>query len=147
MAVKPVPAGFHTVTPYLTVTDAGALLDFLRRGIGAAEHHIMRGPDGKIAHGDVLIGDSHVMFGQAPDPSTAMSSMLYLYVPDCDALYSRAISAGATSISEPQTQFYGDRSGAVRDCCGNQWYFATHIEDVSDEELGRRAMAARPPQG
>ena len=145
MTVTPVPAGFHTVVPYLTVTDAAALLDFMKRGVGATEHHIMRGPDGKIAHGDVLIGDSHVMFGQVPDASQATSTMPYLYVPDCDEMYRRAVAAGATSVAEPKNQFYGDRSGAVKDCCGNQWYFATHVEDISDAELQRRSTT-RPPQ-
>ena len=143
MAVPPVPAGFHTVTPYLIVPDAGGLLDFLKRGLGATEHHVMRGPDGGVAHGDVVIGDSHVMFGQAPDASKAMPSMLYLYVPDCDALYRQALAAGATSVAEPSNQFYGDRHGAVLDCCGNHWYFATHVEDVSDAELQRRSEPRR----
>jgi uncharacterized glyoxalase superfamily protein PhnB len=143
MPVKPIPDGFHTVTPYLTVTDASLLLDFLVAGLGAREQHIMRGQEGKVMHGDVLVGDSHVMFGQAPNPSDAMQAMLYLYVKDADAMYRQAIGAGATSISEMKTEFYGDRVGAVRDCCGNQWYFATHVEDVSNEELERRARAAR----
>ena len=103
----------------------------------------MRRPDGSISHADVVIGDSHVMCGQAPDPSAAMPSMLYLYVPD--AAYRRALAAGATSIAEPATQFYGDRHGAVRDCCGNSWWLATHVEDVSPEEMERRA-APRSPQ-
>jgi uncharacterized glyoxalase superfamily protein PhnB len=93
LAVTAIPAGFHTVTPHLIVTGAAALLEFIERGIGATARHVMRGLDGGIAHGDVLIGDSHVMFGRAPDASKAMPSMLYVYVADCDALYCRAISA------------------------------------------------------
>lgn len=145
MAVKPIPEGFHTVTPYLTVDNASALLDFMKRALGATEFHVMRRPDGSVWHADVVIGNSHVMCGQVPDPSAAMTSMLYLYVPDADAMYRQALAAGATSISEPTTQFYGDRHGAVKDCCGNAWWFATHVEDVSPEELERRA-AARPQE-
>ena len=119
MAVTPVPEGFHTVTPYLTVVDASALIDFMTRAFGGTESRVMRRPDGSVWHADVVIGGLHVMCGQAPDRSATMPSMLYLYVPDADAAYRRALASGATSISEPATQFYGNRHGAVRDCCGN----------------------------
>jgi PhnB protein len=143
MAVKPIPEGYHTVTPYLTVTDATALLAFIEKAFDAKNVHAMRGPDGKVNHAELTIGDSHVMLGQARDPASAMKAMLYLYVPDCDAAYQKAVAAGGTPLSEPQTQPYGDRHGAVTDCCGNQWYVATHVEDVSPEEIDRRMNAAQ----
>ena len=144
MAVKPVPEGYHTVTPYLTVKDASALLDFVKRAFGAQEKHVMRGPDGVIAHAEALIGDSHVMMGQARGEWTPMPAQLYLYVSDCDTVFQQAVSAGATSVQEPTTQFYGDRHGCVKDGNGNLWWVATHVEDVSNEEMERRMKAARP---
>ena len=144
MAAKPIPDGFHTVTPYLTVSDASALLDFITRAFNAKEQHVMRSPDGKAWHADLVIGDSHVMLGQAGDEWTPMPGQIYLYVPDCDATYKQALAAGATSVQEPKTQFYGDRHGCVKDVCGNLWWAATHVEDVSEEEMARRAKAARP---
>jgi uncharacterized glyoxalase superfamily protein PhnB len=143
MPVKPVPDTFHTVTPYLVVSDAKALLDFVTQAFGAVTAHVMKGPDGSVGHADVVIGDSHVMMGQARQGYPAIPSMLYLYLPDCDATYEKALAAGATSIEAPKTQFYGDRQGAVRDANGNQWYLATRVEDVSEEEMARRMKQAR----
>lgn len=144
MAVKPVPEGAHTVTPYLTVKDASALLDFVRHAFDAKEVHVIRGPDGTIRHADVLIGDSHLMMGQAGGEWTPMPAQLYLYLPDCDAAYRQALGAGATPVQEPTTQFYGDRHGCVKDRNGNLWWVATHVEDVSNEEIERRMQTARP---
>jgi PhnB protein len=141
MEVKPVPEGYHTVTPYLTVDDADKLLDFVKRAFGAKVAHEMRGDDGSIRHADVVIGDSHVMMGQAGGPWKPMPAGIYVYLPDCDAAYRRALAAGGTSIMEPADQFYGDRHGGVTDPCGNQWWVATHIEEVSPEEINRRAEA------
>jgi PhnB protein len=146
MAAKPVPEGFHTITPYLTVSDANGLLNFVTRAFNAKEHHVMRGPDGAIGHADLVIGDSHVMLGQARGEWTPMPSQLYVYLPDCDAAYRQALGAGATSVQEPTTQFYGDRHGCVKDLCGNLWWVATHVEDVSDEEMARRMKANTPPK-
>ena len=144
MAVKYIPDGVHTITPYLTVSDSAALLEFIRRGLdNVTTIHEMKGPDGQVWHADLTIGDSHLMLGQARKPEDAMQSMLYLYVPDCDAAFKKALAAGGTLHSELQTQFYGDRHGCVKDPCGNQWWFATHVEDVSPEELAHRAKAAR----
>ncbi|MGE0451045.1 MAG: VOC family protein [Vicinamibacterales bacterium] len=141
MAVRPVPEGYHTITPYLLVADAGALLDFVQRAFDGRSARAMRGPDGQVMHADVVIGDSHVMIGQGG--GAVMPTMLYLYVDDADALYARAIAAGGEAVQAMTTQFYGDRSGAVRDPAGNQWWIATHVEDVSSEELERRAAEAR----
>jgi PhnB protein len=100
-------------------------------------------PDGSIGHAEVRIGDSMVMLGQARDEWKARPGTLYLYVPDVDATYRRALAAGGASLREPTTQVYGDRSGGVEDPVGNQWWMATHVEDVSPEEIDRRA---NPPQ-
>jgi uncharacterized glyoxalase superfamily protein PhnB len=98
----------------------------------------MRGPDGKIGHAEVEIGDSIVMLADVPPDGEAMRTMLNIYVEDCDATYKSALAAGAESVREPEDQFYGDRSGGVRDKWGNQYYVSTHIEDVSPEEMERR---------
>ncbi len=137
---NPIPEGHHTVTPFLRVADAAKLIDFLKQAFAATETFRMDGPDGTVAHAEVKIGDSIVMIGQAP-AGQAMQAMLHLYVPDTDAVYRSAMAAGATSIREPADQFYGDRSGGVRDICGNEWWMATHIEDVSQEEMERRMAA------
>jgi PhnB protein len=142
MAVKAIPEGYHTVTPYLVVQGVPKLIEFLQRAFDAKEVHRTTMPDGTIMHAEVQIGDSRVMMGEARGPMTPIPAMLYLYVPDCDAVYARAIRAGGTSIAAPANQFYGDRSGAVRDAAGNHWWIGTHIEDVPAEELGRRAQQA-----
>jgi uncharacterized glyoxalase superfamily protein PhnB len=138
---RPVPEGYHTVTPYIVVDDAAKQLEFLTKALGATELHRTLRPDGTVAHAEVQIGDSRIMVGGAMAQYKAMPCCIYLYVTDCDALYNRAIQAGATSISAPPDQFYGDRSGGVKDPAGNQWYIATHVEDVSIEEMERRAAA------
>ncbi len=141
MAVKAIPEGFHSVTPYLFVEDGAKLIDFLKRAFGAKQFERMENPDGTVRHAQVKIGDSFVMLGKPQ--GKAMPASLYLYVPDCDAVYERALAAGATSVMEPADQFYGDRGGGVTDPCGNTWWIGTHIEDVSSEELQRRAAKAQ----
>ena len=141
--VKPVPDGYHTVTPYLVVEDAGALIEFLTRAFGARTRYSHRGPDGKVAHAEMQIGDSIVMMGSARGDTQPLVMALYLYVPNCDELYRQAIAAGGTSIGEPTDQFYGDRHGGIKDPSGNSWWLATHIEDVSEQELERRMAAMR----
>jgi uncharacterized glyoxalase superfamily protein PhnB len=139
MPVDPIPAGYHSVTPYLVVKDGDKTLQFLQRGLGAelkGRHNL---PNGRLMHAEVLIGDSPVMIGEARDAHRPMPCMLYLYVRDCDAAYERALAAGAQSVQEPVNQFYGDRSGGVVDAEGNQWWFGTRVEEVSPEELERRA--------
>ena len=142
MAVKPIPEGYHTVTPYLAVEGAAKIIEFTKQAFGAQERHRMAAPDGSIMHAEVKIGDSHVMLGEARGPVKAMPSMLYLYVPDVDAVYQRAIGAGAKSEQEPADQFYGDRTASVKDFAGNIWGIGKHIEDVDPEEMDRRAKAA-----
>ena len=140
--VRAVPEGYHTVTPYLVVQGAGKLIDFMKAAFDAQEIVRMSMPDGSIGHAEMRIGDSMVMLGEARDQWKAMPTSLYLYLEDVDAVYARALAAGATAISEPKNQFYGDRSGAVQDMCGNFWWVATHIDDVSEEEMKRRMDAA-----
>lgn len=146
MAVDPVPPGFHTVTPYLTVKGATELLEFVKQAFGAEETECQRGPDGKVNHAQVVIGDSNVMMGECPTDLEPMPSTLYLYVDDVDAWFKQAIAAGGEVIEEPNDKFYGDRSGAVQDSCGNRWYMATHVEDVSPEEMERRAKTEMMPR-
>jgi PhnB protein len=140
MAVKPIPDGYHSVTPYLVVDGAEQLLTFVKQAFGAEETIRMGGPDGKIGHAEVRIGDSIVMLADATEQSEALAAMLHLYVDDCDAMYARAMEAGATSVRELKDEFYGDRMGGVQDAFGNKWYLATHVEDVSEEEMARRAQ-------
>jgi len=144
MPVKSKPDGYHTVTPYLVVKGASSLLEFLKKAFDGSAHVCHTTPDGMVMHAEVRIGDSVVMLGDASKEHPAMPATLHLYVPDADASYRRALAAGATSVREPADQFYGDRSGGVRDPFGNQWWISTHVEDVSPEELERRMGAARP---
>jgi len=139
MSVKPVPDGYHSVTPYLVVESVPRLLEFLRAAFGAVETERIDDGTGKILHAEVRVGDSMVMMGEAMDRLPPMPAVLYLYVNEVDAVHRRAVQAGATSLAEPADQFYGDRSGAVKDPCGNQWWIATRVEEVSKEELNRRA--------
>ncbi len=118
-------------------------IEFLKRAFDAKEEHRSSAPDGTVMHAAVKIGDSMVMMGQAMGDWKATSTMIYMYVEDVDAAFRRAVEAGATVIREPQNEFYGDRSGGVKDPAGNQWWVATHIEDVAPEELQRRFAAAR----
>jgi PhnB protein len=138
MAVKAIPEGYHTVTPYLTVADAEAQIDFLKRAFGAEETYRHADDKGKVTHAEVRVGNSMLMIGQARDQWTPRPAMFYLYVEDVDAVYKRALTAGAKSVQEPANQPYGDRSGGVEDSQGNQWWVGTHIEDVSPEEIQRR---------
>src|SRR5688500_14667617 len=121
MAVKPIPEGYHSVTPYLVAKEAPALIDFLTNVFGATIKERMDGPDGLVMHSELQIGDSVVMLASECEKAVATSSMLYVYVPDVDATYNKAIEAGAVSIDEPKDQFYGDRSGGFKDMAGNQW--------------------------
>ena len=142
MAVKPIPEGFHTVTPYLVVKDASKVLDFVKQAFDAKEMHRSVRPDGKIMHAQFRIGDSMVMIADGTPDHPPTPCSLYLYVKDTDALYKSAIKAGGTSIMEPMNMFYGDRNGGVKDPSGNQWWIGTHIEDVPEAELKKRAEAA-----
>ena len=141
MAVKPIPDGYHTVTPYLIAPGAAKLIDFLKQAFDARESFRMASPEGRIMHAEVRIGDSVVMMSDTGQEAQPRPCMIYLYGNDVDATYKRALQAGATSLREPANQFYGDRSAAVKDPAGNDWGIATHVEDVPPEEIEKRAEA------
>jgi PhnB protein len=140
--VNPIPEGYHTVTPYLIVQGAERLIDFLRQAFGAEEIHRSAKPDGTLGHCQVRIGDSMVELADGNEQWKPVPAALHLYVPDTDATFHRALQAGATQLFPPADTFYGDRSGGVMDPSGNQWYIATRIENLSAEEIERRAVAA-----
>jgi PhnB protein len=138
-SVKSVPDGYHTVTPYLLVQDAEKLIDFVIKVFDAKETVRMSMPNGTIGHAEVRLGDSVIMLSEAQGGEyKPMPTGIYLYVENCDAIYKLALEAGATSIMQPTDQFYGDRSAGIKDQFGNHWYIATHIEDLSKEELTKR---------
>jgi uncharacterized glyoxalase superfamily protein PhnB len=148
MPVKAIPDGYHAVTPYLIARDAAKTIEFAKKAFGAEyAFEPMKRPDGKIMHAELKIGDSRVMISDATQEHPAMPCMLHLYVPDVDAVYKRAVGAGGTSVTELADQFYGDRSGGVKDPSGNFWHIATHKEDVAPSELKKRAEAHLKQQG
>lgn len=142
VAVKPVPEGYHTVTPYLTVDSPNDILDFLQKTFDAKLTYRMDDGEGNIRHAEVRVGDSMLMLGKARDEWHPRAANFVVYVPDCDAVYQKALAAGAKSIQGLATHPYGDRSGGVQDSQGNQWWISTHVEDVSPEELERRMKAS-----
>ena len=144
------PKGYHTVTPSLFVAGAARAIDFYKKALGAEELMRFPGPDGKIMHAEIKVGDSIIMLAdEYPDmcflsPKTIGGTpvMMYIYVPDVDALTKRAAAAGATIKRPPTDQFYGDRSGQFADPFGHRWNVASHIEDVAPDEMERRAAQA-----
>jgi uncharacterized glyoxalase superfamily protein PhnB len=142
MAVKPIPEGYHTVTPYLVVREGEKTIDFLKNALGAElVSEPLKRPDGTILHAEIKIGDSRVMMAESNEQQRAMAAMLYVYVPDVDAVYQRAVKAGGTSMKEPVDQFFGDRTASVKDPSGNHWEIGTRIEDLTPAELKKRAAA------
>ena len=139
MPVNWIPAGYHTVTPYVIVHGAERLIDFVTQAFDAELSFRMDKPDGSIGHAEVKIGDSTVMVADASEEWTPMPGTFHLYFEDCEAVYQRALQAGATSLQEPKDQFYGDRTAGVRDPIGNVWWLATHVEDVPEDEMRRRS--------
>ena len=137
MSVKPIPDGYHTITPYLVVEDADKLVEFIEKTFDGQLLFKMETEAGRISHAEMKIGDSMLMLAEASDEWSAMQTMLHLYVADADATYQKALEAGAISVKEPQDQFYGDRNGSVKDSFGNIWGIATHIKDVSEEEMAQ----------
>lgn len=136
---KPLPAGHHTVMPHLVNENASRLIEFLKRVFDAYEINRLTGPDGRIIHAEMKIGDSLVMIGEASEEWKAMPASIIIYVDDVDATYHHALEAGAIPLRQPADQFCGDRSGGVKDLAGNHWWIATHIEDVPPDELKLRA--------
>jgi PhnB protein len=146
LGVNPIPEGYQRVTPYLVVDDAAALLDFVTQVFDAQQRgDRFKTPEGRIGHAEFTIGDSVVMCADAStsDQGQAIPGVLNVYVEDVDKAYARALEAGATSLREVADQFYGDRTGGVRDSNGNQWWIASHVEDVSPEEMAKRAAEAQ----
>jgi PhnB protein len=147
---KAIPDGYHNVTPYLIVNDAAAAIEFYKKAFGATELMRMPKPNGKIGHAEIRIGDSPIMLAdEAPEmgarsPRTFGGSpvSIFLYVDDVDTTFARAVDGGAKVQRPLADQFYGDRTGGVEDPFGHVWYIATHVEDVSPEEMKKRAAAA-----
>jgi len=148
--VRPIPEGYRNITPYLTVRNAKAALDFYKSAFGAEERFCMVDPGGRVGHAEVSIGDSIIMLSdEYPDmgalgPESIGGSPLaiHLYVEDVDAVVERAVQAGARLERPVETHFYGDRAGMLIDPFGHKWWVSTHVEDVAPEELERRAKAA-----
>ena len=148
--VSPVPAGYHTVTPYLVCRNASEAIEFYKKAFGAKEKMRMAGPDGKVAHAEIRIGDSHVMLGdEAPEfgaraPQTVGGSPvhIFLYLPNVDKVFAQATAAGATAEMPPTDMFWGDRYCKLSDPFGHKWNMATHIEDMTPKEMARRGAQA-----
>jgi PhnB protein len=155
MAVKPIPDGYHTVTPYLIVSGAARALDYYKKAFSATELYRMDAPGGKVGHAEIQIGDSRIMLAdehpemgfRGPQPGGNSPVNILLYVQDCDAVFNRAVAAGGRVLKPMADQFYGDRSGTLADPFGHTWTIATHKEDLTPEEIGRRAQAAMKKQG
>jgi PhnB protein len=149
--VKPVPEGYHTVTPYLIFDGAGGAIEFYKRALGASEVMRLDDPSGRIHHAEIRIGDSQIMLAdehpelQALSPKTIGGSpvTMHVYVEDVDAAVDRAVKAGAKLVRPVADQFYGDRTGGIEDPFGYRWFIATHKEDLTLDEVRRRAAAQR----
>jgi PhnB protein len=147
--VKPIPEGYHSVTPYLTCSDAAKAIEFYKRAFDAKEVMRMPMPNGKIGHAEIRIGDSVIMLadempgGEARSPQSlgGTTAGIFLYVKDVDAAYQKAVSAGAKASMPPQDMFWGDRYGKLSDPYGHSWSLSTHKEDVAPEEMKRRMQA------
>ena len=149
MAVKPIPDGYHNLTPYMIVANGAAAIAFYQQAFGATERLRLAAPGGKIGHAELAVGDSVIMLADehpemgARSPASFGGSPigLHLYVEDVDAVVARAVALGAKLLHPVEDKFYGDRNGTIEDPFGHKWYVATHIEDLSPEEISRRAAA------
>jgi PhnB protein len=153
--VKPIPDGYHSVTPYLYVRGAIAAIDYYKKVFGATELMRMPGPEGRIMHAEIKIGDSIVMLADENPPHGIMSPLtiggysagMLVYVENVDAVIQKAVESGAKPLRPLQNQFYGDRTGSVLDPFGHMWTIATHVEDVTQEELHKRMAAMSKSAG
>jgi PhnB protein len=153
--VKPVPDGYHTITPYLSIKGAADAIAFYTKAFGAREIMRMAQPDGRVGHAELQIGDSRVMLAdefpemnfRSPQSIGGTPVTLHMYVEDVDAVVARAVAAGARVTQPVEDKFYGDRSGSVTDPWGHVWHVSTHKEDLSMEEIRRRAAAAHQGHG
>ena len=149
MTAKPIPDGYNTVTPYLTISGAKDAIEFYKLAFGATEVLRLNTPTGDIAHAEIKIGDSRIMLAEScpdspmPSPDTLGGSTvaMHLYVEDVDVMFEQAIDAGALDIQSVEDQFYGDRMGTLKDPFGHIWFVSTHIEDLTPEEIQQRAEA------
>jgi PhnB protein len=150
MATQPIPEGYSTISPYLAVDDAAEAIAYYKKAFGAEETVRMDAPDGKIGHAELKIGDSHVMLSDPfPQASTTppkelggTSASIFMYVDDVDAVVQKAVDAGATVTMEVEDQFWGDRFGSITDPFGHIWSIATHVEDLTPQEIEERGKAA-----
>src|SRR5215813_3755782 len=152
--VSPIPQGYHTITPYLVIKGAAQAIEYYKKVFGATEVVRMNGPDGKIGHAELQIGDSHLMLadenpsmGQGYTSAATIGNSpvsLYVYIPDVDRVFEKAIAEGAKVLKPVQDQFYGDRSGFFQDPFGHLWGVATHVEDVSPEQMEERMKKLMP---
>jgi PhnB protein len=148
-AVKPIPDGYHSVTPYLIIKGAAEAIEFYKKAFGATELFRMPQPDGRIGHAEIKIGDSPIMLSDefpemnfaGPNTLGGSSVSILIYVEDVDSVFTQAIAAGGTEQRPVEDKFYGDRGGSLADPFGHVWHIATHIEDVSPEEMEKRAAA------
>jgi PhnB protein len=153
--VRPIPEGYHSITPYLAVDGAAAAIEFYKKAFGATEVMRMPAPGGKVGHAEIRIGDSRVMLAdeypdmgfRSPKAYGGSPLGLHLYVEDVDAVARQAVAAGAREVKPVKDQFYGDRTGSFEDPFGHVWHIATHKEDVPEDELKRRADQAMKQQG
>ena len=155
MAVKPIPEGYHTLTPYLAVEDASKAIEFYKDAFGAEEFIRMPGPGGTIAHAELQIGDSKLMLSdpfpqssvRPPSERGGTTASIFMYVEDVDAIFDQAQQAGAEVVSELEDMFWGDRFGTLSDPFGHVWSIATHKEDLSDAVMAERSKAAMAEMG
>ena len=155
MTANPVPEGFHSVTPYLSIKGAKDAIEFYKNAFGAVEAFRLPTPTGEIGHADIVIGNSHIMLSEPceespmPSPEALGGSTIgiYLYVENVDALFSRAVKAGAAIVKPVEDQFYGDRMGTLKDPYGHVWFIGTHKVDLSLEEIQARAAAMFGAEG
>jgi PhnB protein len=154
-AKQRIPSGYHTVTHAIVVDDAATALEFYAKALGAKERNRMMGPGGKVWHAEIEIGDSVVMLSdefpgsdlKSPKTLGGTAAAVWMYVPDVDAVFQRAVAAGATPRQEPQTMFWGDRFGTVTDPFGHSWSIATHVEDLTPAEMHQRREEAMKSMG
>ena len=148
MAAKPIPDGQHSITPYLAISNAAKAIEFYKQAFGATEMFRLEGPDGTVGHAELRIGDSSLMLGDPCDREGGLTASqklagagvgLHLYVEDCDKVYAQALAAGGTQLHPVSDQFYGDRSGTLKDPFGNIWFVSTHKEDLTPDEIRARA--------
>jgi PhnB protein len=152
--IKYIPKGYHSVTPYLVIKGAAEAIEYYKKVFGATETVRMPGPNGTVGHAELKIGNSHIMLadenpgmGQGHASATTIGASpvsLYVYIKDVDKVFERAVAEGATVLKPVQDQFYGDRSGFLRDPFGHLWGIATHVEDVSPEEMKERMKKLVP---